>query len=168
MNVGGDPEEDYFSGGLTEELIAALSRLQAVRVAARTSSFAFKGESRDIREIGRALDVATILQFSVRRDGDRVRIAAQLVDAASGLEVWSATWERRMTELFELPADLALQIAGALQAQLTPAERARLARNATRSPEAYTLYLKGGGMGGMEPIGIEPTTSCLQSRRSPS
>jgi len=143
-NVGGNPDEEYFSDGLTDELIATLSQLRSLRVAARTSAFAFKGQARDIREIGRALNVATVLEGSVRKAADRVRVTAQLIDASSGLTIWSETYEERaLADIFDIQADVALRIARALEANLTASERGRLARRPTESLEAYTLYLKG-------------------------
>lgn len=142
-NLSRDPEEDYFSDGLTEELIGVLSRVRALRVAARTSAFAFKGANRDIREIALALRVGTVLEGSVRIDGDRVRVAAQLINAEDGFHLWSETYERELTDIFAIQRDLALSIASALEAELTPAERERLRRRPTVSPEAFALYLKG-------------------------
>jgi serine/threonine-protein kinase len=142
-NMSGDPEEDYFSDGLTEALIGVLSQVRALRVAARTSAFSFKGENRDIREIGRALNVRAVLEGSVRRNGDRVRVSAQLVYADDGLPVWSATYDRAVTDVFTMQRDLALKIASALEAELSPAERQRLDRRPTANPEAFALYLKG-------------------------
>jgi TolB-like protein/Flp pilus assembly protein TadD len=143
VNVGGDPEQEYFSDGLTEELIAALSRVRSLRVAARTSAFAFKGEARDIREIGRSLSVGAVLEGSVLKDGDRVRVHAQLIDATNGFHLWSESYERRVADIFEIQTELALRITAALQTELTPAERASLERKPTESMEAHTAYLKG-------------------------
>lgn len=143
VNLSPDPGEEYFSDGLAEELIGTLARIRALQVAARTSSFAFKGQTRDIREIGRALNVATVLEGSVRRDGDRLLVAAQLIDVSDGFHLWSGMYERRLTDIFDIQRDLALQIAGALEAELTRAERQRLARRPTEDPDAHILYLKG-------------------------
>jgi eukaryotic-like serine/threonine-protein kinase len=143
QNVG-SADDEYFSDGLTEELIAALSQLRSLRVAARTSAFAFKGQARDVREIARALGVASLLVGSVRKTDNRVRVTAQLVDAASGLDVWSETYEQRdLSDIFAIQEDIATKIAGALEADLGVSERARLARKPTENLEAYTLYLKG-------------------------
>ena len=142
-NLSGDREDDYFSDGLTEELTTALSGVRALRVVARTSAFAFKDENRDIRAIGQALDVGTLLEGSVRREGGRVRVTAQLIDAADGFHLWAETYERQGTDLLAIQSELALRIAGALEVELTPAERAELARRPTESPEAHALYLKG-------------------------
>jgi len=142
QNVGG-PDEEYFSDGLTEELIVALAHLHSLRVAARTSSFAFKGQARDVREIARALSVATVLVGSVRKTENRVRVTAQLVDASNGLDIWSQTYEERnLSDIFDIQADIATKIAEALEANLGASERARLARKPTENFEAYTLYLK--------------------------
>jgi TolB-like protein/Tfp pilus assembly protein PilF len=143
VNFSPDSGEEYFSDGLAEELIGALARIDALRVAARTSSFAFKGRTGDVREIGEALNVATVLEGSLRRDGERLLVTVQLIDVADGFHLWSETYERRFTEIFDLQRDLALQIAAALEAELTPGERARLASRPTEHLEAYTSYLKG-------------------------
>ena len=143
-NVGGKPEEEYFSAGLTEELIAALSQIRSLRVAARTSAFAFKDQSRDTREIGRTLNVATVLVGSVRKSGNRIRVTAQLIDVSNGLSLWSQTYdERAISDILDIQVDLGLRIARALETNLTPSEQARLARKPTENLDAYTLYLKG-------------------------
>lgn len=143
LNLGPDPGDEYFSDGLSEELIGALARIGALRVAARTSSFAFKGKTGDIRQIGEALNVATVLEGSVRRQGDRLVVTAQLIDARDGYHIWSESYERRLTEVFDIQRDLALRIASALEAELTPGERARLAERPTQDLEAYASYLRG-------------------------
>jgi TolB-like protein/Flp pilus assembly protein TadD/tRNA A-37 threonylcarbamoyl transferase component Bud32 len=143
QNVGA-AEEEYFSDGLTEELIVTLSQLRSLRVAARTSSFAFKGPQRDVREIARRLSVSSLLVGSVRKTANRVRVTAQLVDASSGLDIWSEIYEETdLSDIFDIQADIATQIAGALEANLAASDRARLARKPTENLEAYTLYLKG-------------------------
>lgn len=143
VNLSGDPEQEYFSDGLTEELTAVLAAVHSLRVVARTSAFAFKGGDRDIRQIGNTLNVGTILECSVRRAGGRVRVTAQLINAADGFHLWTETYEREGTDVFAIQTDLALRIAGALEAELTPVERARLTRRPTVSPEAHSLYQKG-------------------------
>lgn len=142
-NLSRNAGEDFFSDGLTEELIGVLSRLSAFRVVARTSAFAFKGENRDIREIGRALDVGAVLEGSVRREGDRLRVTAQLINVEDGLDLWSETYDRELTDVFAIQNDLAMRIARALEAEVTPAERERLGERPTTNPDAYTFYLKG-------------------------
>ena len=143
QNVG-TSDDEYFSDGLTEELIVALSQLRSLRVAARTSAFAFKGQARDVREIARALSVGSVLVGSVRKTETRVRVTAQLVDAANGLDIWSQTYEERnLSDIFDIQADIATKIAGALEANLGASERERLARKPTENLEAYQLYLRG-------------------------
>ena len=142
-NIGGDPGEEYFSDGLTEELIAALARVHDLRVAARTSVFAFKGEDRDIRQIGRALNVATILEGSVRKTGDSVRVHVQLINAENGFHTWSESYDRSTADIFELQTEVALRVAEAMTTNLTAAERQQLARTPTENLEAHSAYLKG-------------------------
>jgi len=143
-NIGGNAAEEYFSDGLTEELITALSQIRSMRVAARTSAFQFKGRSGDIREVGRTLNVASVLVGSVRKADQRVRVTAQLIDASTGLGIWSQTYEERaLADIFDIQADLAVRIAHALEASLTASERQRITRKPTANLQAYTLYLKG-------------------------
>jgi TolB-like protein/DNA-binding SARP family transcriptional activator/Flp pilus assembly protein TadD len=142
-NLSRDPEEEHFSDGLTGELTGVLAQVHSLQVVARTSAFAFKGENRDVREIGRALAVGTLVECSVRRAGERVRVTAQLIDAVDGFHLWADTYEREGTDVFAIQSDLALRIVRALEAELTPAERERIARRPTTSPEAHALYLKG-------------------------
>jgi TolB-like protein/DNA-binding SARP family transcriptional activator/Tfp pilus assembly protein PilF len=143
VNLSGDPAQEYFSDGLTEELTGVLAGMHSLRVVARTSAFAFKGDERDIRQIGNTLNVGTILECSVRRAGERVRVTAQLINAADGFHLWAETYEREGTDVFAIQTDLALRIANAMEAELTPGERARLTRRPTASPEAHALYQKG-------------------------
>ena len=143
INLGRDPAEEYFSDGLTEEVIGALAQVRSLRVVARTSAFAFKGEDRDIREIGRALGAQVLLEGSVRHDGARVRVTAQLINAADGLHLWSHTYDRQVTDLFAIQSDIAARIASALEAEVTPDDRSRLARRPTENPDAHADYLKG-------------------------
>lgn len=143
VNSSSDPEEDYFSDGLTDELIGTLSRLRGLRPVARTSAFAFKGKDVDVREIGRVLNVGTVLEGSVRKEAGRVRVVAQLIDVETGFPQWSETYDREVTDVLAIQSDLALDIARALEAELSPAERKRVKRPPTRDPQAYVLYLKG-------------------------
>jgi TolB-like protein/Flp pilus assembly protein TadD len=142
-NAGGDPNEEYFSDGLTEELIAALARLRSLQVAARTSVFAFKGENRDVREIGKQLGVAVLVEGNVRKEGDRVRVHAQLINTADGFHIWNESYDRNVADIFELQTELALSIAKALKTKLTPLDRQHLAKPPTTNLEAHTAYLKG-------------------------
>jgi adenylate cyclase len=142
-NLSGDPEQEYVSDGLTEELTGVLAQVHSLRVVARTSAFAFKGRNRDVREVASTLNVGTIVECSVRRAGDRVRVSAQLINARDGFHLWSETYQREGTDIFAIQSELAWRIAGALEAELTPVERARIARRPTSSPVAHTLYQKG-------------------------
>lgn len=142
-NLSGNPEEEYVSDGLTEELTGVLAKVKTLRVVARTSAFAFKGANRDVRRIGEALNAGTVVECSVRRAGERVRVTAQLIDARDGMHIWAESYDREGTDIFAIQSDLALRIAGALEAALTPAERERMARRPTANGEAHALYLKG-------------------------
>ncbi len=140
MSPGGDQE--YFSDGLAEELLNSLAQIGGLKVAARTSSFQFKGRAANIAEIGRQLNVTSILEGSVRKAGNRVRITAQLVDVADGFHLWSNTFDRELTDIFAVQEDIARAVAEALQVTLLR-DRATAARSAADSPEAYSAYLQG-------------------------
>jgi len=142
-NTNRNPEDDYLVDGLTEELISTLSKVRALRVIPRTSAFAFKGTTLDIREIGRALDAGVVLEVSVQRDGERIRVRVQLINVADGAHLWTDTYNRAMTDIFELQQDLAVRIANALEAELMPAERARIEKPPTTNSAAFASYLKG-------------------------
>jgi serine/threonine-protein kinase len=142
-NLSDDPEDEYLVDGLTEELIGALSKVGALHVVGRTSAFALSGAGRDIREIGRSLDAGAILEGSVQKVGERIRVRAHLINVADGVHVWSDTYDREVTDIFEVQRDLALRIASALRAGLTPAERDGVTQRPTTSSEAYAYYLKG-------------------------
>jgi serine/threonine-protein kinase len=136
-------DQEYFSDGLTEELITSLSQVEGLRVAARTSSFQFKGRSADVREVGRSLDVGAVLEGSVRKSGNRMRIAAQLVNATDGYQLWSQAYDRELTDVFAVQEDIARAIVEALRVKLGVAEGAALHAAPTKDLEAYDLYLKG-------------------------
>jgi serine/threonine protein kinase len=142
VNMSADPENEYFSDGMTEELINALSHVQDLRVAARTSAFTFKGRDVDVREIGRRLHVGAVLEGSVRRAGDRIRVTAQLVNAADGYHLWSDRYDRKLADVFALQEELAQAIVGALPLPAT-SNPELLVRPSTSGTEAYTRYLKG-------------------------
>ncbi|HUG02347.1 MAG TPA: tetratricopeptide repeat protein [Longimicrobiales bacterium] len=142
-NLGPDPDQEYFADGVTEDVIAQLAKLAGLRVIARASVMPFKGHRRGLREIGAELGADTMLTGSVRRATDRVRIVAQLVDAATEECLWSETYDRRMLDIFAIQTDVALHIADALRARLSPDERSRLGKRPTGDMEAYQLYLRG-------------------------
>ena len=143
VNISGDPENEYFCDGLSEELINGLTKIGALRVVAHSSSFAFKGRDNDVREIGRQLNVGSIVEGSVRKAGDRVRISAQLVSAGDGYHVWSEQYDRRLEDVFAIQDEIAAAILGQLKVELLG--NRPLARRPTGSMEAYQLYLKGRG-----------------------
>ena len=144
-NLSGDPARDYFSDGMSEELLNLLSRVPGLQVASRTSSFASKGRNVDIREVGRELGVETVLEGSVRQAGDQVRITAQLIDAESGFHLWSETYERRLEDIFQVQDEIAAAIVDKLRIELAPQEQALAVREKapTQNVQAYEAYLQG-------------------------
>jgi serine/threonine-protein kinase len=143
LNLSADPENEYFADGITEDVIAQLSKMRALRVISRTSVMRFKGREQSLREIGAALEATTILEGSVRRAGDRVRIVAQLIDVDTDQHLWADTYDRRLTDIFVIQSDVALHIASALRAELSKGERNRIGKEPTGDLEAYELYLQG-------------------------
>ena len=143
LNLSADPENEYFADGITEDVIAQLSKIRALHVISRTSVMRFKERKEGLREIAARLQVATLLEGSVRRVGDRVRIVAQLIEASTDQHLWAETYDRQLTDIFAIQMEVALHIAGALAAELSPAERARIGREPTSDVVAYQLYLKG-------------------------
>jgi len=143
INVSSDPDNEYFCVGLAEELINALMKLDKLRVAARTSTFAFKGRETDVRHIGQALNVNTVLEGSVRKAGTRLRINVQLINVADGYHLWSERYDRELADIFEIQEEIALAIVDALKVKLLGDERAVLRKRYTENAEAYELYLKG-------------------------
>jgi TolB-like protein/Flp pilus assembly protein TadD len=142
-NLSGDPENDYFCDGLSEELINRLTMLKEFRVVAHGSSFSFKGRNTDVREIGRKLNARLILEGSVRKAGDRLRISAQLINAADGYHVWAEVYDRRWDDLFSIQDEISLAIVDKLKLKLFPDDRTALLKRYTENLKAYHLYLKG-------------------------
>jgi len=143
-NMSADPENEYFSDGMTEEIINALARIPGLQVASRTSSFAFKGKSIDITTIGQQLGVASLLEGSVRKIGNRIRITTQLVNVANNYQLWSQTYDRQLEDVFAIQDEISRAIVDALKIQLMGgAEAEPLVKPTTDNLEAYTLYLKG-------------------------
>ena len=140
-NMSPDPENEYFCDGIAEEIINALTQLPELKVAGRTSSFSFKGRVLDVREIGTKLNVATVLQGSVRKMGDRLRITAQLVDVTNGFHLWSERFDRQLHDVFAIQDEIATNIAERLE--VTIGGTVRRLRPHTENVEAYELYLKG-------------------------
>jgi TolB-like protein/Flp pilus assembly protein TadD len=143
VNMSTDPENEFFSDGMTEELINALTRVQGLRVTSHTSAFAYKGRDVDIREIGQRLNVGAVLEGSVRRVGSRLRVTAQLVNAMDGYHLWSETYDRQLADVFELQDELSRAIVSTLRPKLVGVDSEPLVLPPTASLEAYTAYLKG-------------------------
>jgi TolB-like protein/class 3 adenylate cyclase/cytochrome c-type biogenesis protein CcmH/NrfG len=143
MNLSSDPENEYFSDGITEEILNALVKVSDLKVASRTSAFAFKGHQGDVKEIAEKLGVATVLEGSVRKANVRVRITAQLIGAHDGYHLWSETYDRELEDIFAIQDDIAQAIVTALKATLATDEVEKLVVPTTDNLEAYTLYLKG-------------------------
>jgi serine/threonine-protein kinase len=142
LNLSADPENEFFADGITEDVIAQLSKIRSLKVIGSGSVMRFKGRDRSLREIGVTLDVTTLLEGSVRRAGSRVRVVAQLIDAESDRHLWAETYDRELTDIFAIQTDVALQIAGALEAELTHEEQTRIRREPTDDLQAYQLYLQ--------------------------
>jgi TolB-like protein/Tfp pilus assembly protein PilF len=144
-NVGGDASDEYFSDGMTDELANALSKLPGLRVASRTSAYAFKGrKDADVGEIGRKLHVQAILEGAVRRSGDRLRVGAQLTNVSDGLAIWSDTYERRTSDIFTVQDDIARAIADALKLKLgSSAAELSSTSHGTENLDAYDAFLRG-------------------------
>jgi len=142
-NMSADPENEYFSDGMTEEIINVLAKVPGMQVASRTSSFAFKGKEMDVRHVGEKLAVGSVLEGSVRKVGNRIRITAELIDVATGYHLWSEKYDRQLEDVFAVQDEISRAIVDALKIQLAEDTAARLVVPATQDIEAYTLYLKG-------------------------
>jgi TolB-like protein len=142
-NLSDEKENEFFSDGVTEDIITQLSKISGFRVISRTSVMRYKESSLSMGEIGRELDVATILEGSVRRADNHVRIVAQLINAESDEHLWGETYDKELTQIFEIQSDVAKQIASALKTKLSPEEKQRIDRKSTDNLDAYTYYLRG-------------------------
>jgi TolB-like protein/DNA-binding SARP family transcriptional activator len=145
-NMSGDPKQEYFVDGMVEEIITALSRIRWLLVIARNSSFTYKGQAVDVRQVGRELGVRYVLEGSVRKAGNRVRISAQLIDAGSGAHLWADRFDGSLEEIFELQDRVASSVAGVIEPALQAAEAARSAARPTADLTAYDLYLRAHAM----------------------
>ena len=141
-NMSGDPEQDYFADGMVEEIITALSRIRWLFVIARNSTFTYKGQAIDVKQVGRELGVQYVLEGSVRRAGQRVRITGQLIDATTGTHLWADRFDGSLEDVFELQDRVALSVAGVIEPTLEAAEVRRSANRATNDLTAYDLYLR--------------------------
>jgi TolB-like protein len=142
-NMSGDPEQEYFSDGISEDIITDLSKLSELHVIARNSTFTYKGKPVDVKQVGRELGVRYVLEGSVRKAGNRVRVTGQLIDATSGAHIWADRFDRDLTDIFAVQDELTQEIISALKVKLAPEKKDRLARKGTIDVEAYNLFLRG-------------------------
>ena len=140
--MSGDPEQEYFADGMVEEITTLLSRQRWLFVIARTSAFTYKGKMVDLKQVGRELGVRYLLEGSVRKAGNRVRVTAQLIDALSGAHLWADNFDGNIDDIFELHDRIAVEVAGAVEPNLRNAEIERSLRKPTTSLDAYDLYMR--------------------------
>jgi len=143
VNMSADPENEYFSDGLSEAIINSLTKIKDFKVVARTSAFSFKGKDVDIRDIGKQLDVNKVLEGSVQKAGNRLRITAQLINISDGYHLWSERFDRNIDDIFAIQDDISLAIVDNLKLKLIKGEKTKLVKRHTGDPEAYNFYLKG-------------------------
>jgi len=143
VNMSGDPEQEYFCDGISEEIINTIVQYPDLKVSARTSSFSFKGKNDDLRVIGQKLGVSNVLEGSVRKSGDHVRVTAQLLEASTGFHLWSKKYDRKLENIFAIQDEIAMEIADQLMTTLSNKEEVLKVRNHTHDLEAYQLYFKG-------------------------
>jgi len=141
VNMSGEPEQEYFSDGISEDIITDLSKVSALSVIARNTAFTFKGQSIDVKDVARTLDVSHVLEGSVRKAGNRVRITAQLIDGAAGDHVWADRYDRDLDDIFAIQDEISKAIVDALQLKLLPKEKSAIENRGTKSVDAYNLYL---------------------------
>jgi TolB-like protein len=168
-NLSGDPEQEYFVDGMVEEIITALSRIRWLFVIARNSSFTYKGQATDVKQVGRELGVRYVLEGSVRRGGDRVRISAQLIEAETGAHLWADRFDGSLEDVFDLQDKVATSVAGVIEPTLQTAESARSARRPTSDLSAYDLYLRAFAMYYTSPRQMREALALLEEaiRRDP-
>lgn len=142
-NISPDPKDEYFADGLTEELISNISNISELSVISRTSAMSYKGSRRKMSEIGNELNVGSVLEGSVRKSGNMMRIAVELIDARTDKHLWAETYDRGFDDVFSVQSDIARQVAEALRVRILPAETRQIEKKPTTSSEAYSLYLKG-------------------------
>jgi adenylate cyclase len=143
VNMSGDKEQEYFSDGLTEELLNSLAEINGLQVAARTSSFYFKGKDVDLGTIAHRLNVSAVLEGSVRRSSHTIRITAQLIDTVTGFHLWSKTYDRDLGDVLKLQTEIATAVASALKVALLGDVSTKIELGGTRNPGAFDAYLRG-------------------------
>jgi len=162
-NMSADPEQEYFCDGMAEEIINALTQVRGLKIIARTSAFYFKGKDVKISEIGRQLDVETVLEGSVRKAGNRLRITAQLINVADSTHLWSQRYDRQLEDVFEIQDEISMAIVDRLKVELLGEQREGLIGQPTENTEAYTLYLKGRFFREkLSPVDMQQAVSCYQ------
>jgi adenylate cyclase len=162
VNMSNDPDQEYFSDGISEEILNSLAAMTGLKVVGRTSSFSFKGKNEDIRIIGEKLNVKMVLEGSVRKSGDQVRITAQLINVEDGFHIWSETYDRKMEDIFALQDDISLKITEKLKITLAGDQNSVSDKKRTSNMEAYELLLKGRFYREQGMEGIEKALSCFQ------
>jgi TolB-like protein/Tfp pilus assembly protein PilF len=162
QNLSGDPEQEYFADGMTEDIIAALSRMRWLFVIARNSSFTYKGRAMDVKTVGRELGVRYVLEGSVRKAANRVRIAGQLIDASTGAHLWAERFDGTLDDIFDLQDQVTASVVGAITPKLEQAEIARVRRKPTESLDAYDYYLRGVANLSQGPSDIEGNRDALR------
>ena len=156
QNLSGDPEQEYFADGMVEEIITALSRMRWLFVIARNSSFTYKGRAVDVKQVGRELGVRYVLEGSVRKASNRVRIAGELIDTSTGANLWADRFEGSLEDVFDLQDQVTTSVIGAIAPKLEQAEIERAEHKPTESLDAYDCYLR--GMAGYHRWTAKPTT----------
>ena len=141
-NMSDDPQQEYFSDGICEDIITDLAKVSALSVVARSTAFTFKGKAVDVPQVARHLNVSHVLEGSVRRAGGRVRITAQLIEGVGGDHIWGERWDRELTDIFALQDEISQAVVGALKLKLLPDEKKAIERRGTNNVDAYNLYLK--------------------------
>ena len=141
--MSGDPEQEYFSDGISEDIITDLSKVSELQVIARNSTFTYKGKPVDVKQVGRELGVRYVLEGSVRKAGNRVRVTGQLIDAESGAHIWADRFDRDLTDIFAVQDELTQEIIAALKIKLSAPEKARIAGGGTKNVDAHDFFLRG-------------------------
>jgi adenylate cyclase len=139
--MSGEPEQEYFSDGISEDIITDLSKVSALSIVARNTAFTFKGQTVDVKDVAKTLNVSHVLEGSVRKAGNRVRITAQLIDGAAGDHIWADRYDRDLTDIFEIQDEISKAIVEALKVKLLPKEKSAIETRGTSSVDAYSLYL---------------------------
>ena len=142
-NFSPDPNDEYFADGITEEIISTVSGISGLSVISRTSVMGYKGTTKKVKEIGRELDVGSVLEGSFRKAGNKIRITTQLIDVAGDKHLWAQNYDRELDDVFAVQSDIARQVANALRVRILPRDQTHIEKPPTRNPEAHSLYLKG-------------------------